>query len=183
MTGSTSPLTIGVLGGGRVGSALAGRWRLAGHDVRVSTRETIVETARGADVILLAVPAASAPEALEAAALPPGTVVVDATNNLSGGPDGRTIASLVPDARTVKAFNTVFARYLADPPTPPPSLVIAGDDDGAKRVVSHLARDAGFEPVDAGGSERIPLVEALAHLVIGIAYGQGRGPFVYRFEP
>jgi predicted dinucleotide-binding enzyme len=50
-------------------------------------------------------------------------------------------------------------------------------------VVAALIADGGFEPLDAGGSEVVPLVEAFAHLVIGIAYRQGRGPFVYRFQP
>ena len=44
-------------------------------------------------------------------------------------------------------------------------------------------RDVGFDPVDAGGAERTADVEAFARLVIGLAYAQGRGPFVSRFEP
>ncbi|HLG07317.1 MAG TPA: FAD-linked oxidase C-terminal domain-containing protein [Gaiellaceae bacterium] len=55
-------------------------------------------------------------------------------------------------------------------------------DDAAKATVAQLISDAGFEPVDAGGSDATPLLEAFAKLVIGIAYRQGRGPFVYRFQ-
>lgn len=174
-------MKIGILGGGRVGGALAARWRAAGHDVEVSARDTIVGTAAGKDAVLLAVPAAAAPDVLAAVGDLSGAVLVDATNNLSGGPDGREIAALAGDTRVVKAFNTIFAPFFASPPTPPASLVYCGDDTAAKELVAGLIRDAGFEPVDAGGLDRAPDVEAFARLVIGIAFAQGRGPFVYRF--
>ncbi len=60
-------MKIGVLGGGRVGGALAHAWQAAGHTVTVSTRETIAETVAGADVVLLAVPCLAAAEVLGAA--------------------------------------------------------------------------------------------------------------------
>jgi predicted dinucleotide-binding enzyme len=175
-------MQIGVLGGGRVGGALAERWRAAGHDVTVSTRDTIAETAAGRDAVLLAVPAAAAPDVLAAAGPLEGTVLIDATNNLSGGPDGIALARLAPGARVVKAFNTVFSPLFVAPPTPVASLVLCGDDPTAKELVAGLVRDVGFEPVDAGGGDVTPEVEAFARLVIGIAFRQGRGPFAYRFE-
>ncbi|MGH2996813.1 MAG: hypothetical protein ACRDM9_10910, partial [Gaiellaceae bacterium] len=64
----------------------------------------------------------------------------------------------------------------------PPSHVYCGDDAKAKETVAQLIRDVGLEPVDAGGLEVAPQVEAFAQLIIGIAYRQGRGPFFYRFE-
>jgi predicted dinucleotide-binding enzyme len=175
-------MKIGVIGGGRVGSALAATWQERGHEVVVSTRDTIAETSAAGDVVVLAVPAAAAPDVLSRASLD-GKVVVDATNNLSGGPSSAEIAALAPEARIVKAFNTVFSTFMHDtPPSPPASLVYAGDDAEAKATVAQLISDAGFEPVDAGSSEAVPLVEAFAKLVIRIAYVQGRGPFVYRFQ-
>jgi hypothetical protein len=178
-------MKIAVLGGGRVGGALAATWRERGHDVVVSTRETIAETAAAGDVVLLAIPAAAAADVLAAAGTAlDGKLVIDATNNLSGGPDGVAIAALVPEARVVKAFNTVFSTFFHDaPPSRPASLVYCGDDAEAKAVVGELIAALGFEPVDAGGGDSTPLVEAFAKLVIGLAYQQGRGPFVYRFEP
>ena len=176
-------MKIGVIGGGRVGGALAATWRERGHDVLVSTRDTVAETAAASEVVVLAVPASAAAEALGAAGALDGKIVVDATNNLSGGPAGLEIASLAPGARYVKAFNTVFSTFMHDTPAnPPASLVYCGDDAEAKAAIAELIADTGFEPVDAGGSDTTPLVEAFAKLVIGIAYRQGRGPFVYRFE-
>ncbi len=174
-------MNIGILGGGRVGGALAECWRAAGYDVAVSTRDTVAEVASGRDVLLLAVPCTAAPAVLSAAGPLDGTILIDATNNLSGGPAGAEIAALAPGARTVKAFNTVFAQFFAHPPATPPTLVFAGDDAEAKEVVASLIRDAGFDPVDAGDHVQAADLEAFARLVIGIAYRQGKGPFVYRF--
>ena len=176
-------MKIGVLGGGRVGGALAHSWQQAGHDVAVSTRETVAEAVAGADVVLLAVPASAAPEVLAAAGPLDGKVLVDATNNLSGGPDGAAIAALAPGAHAVKAFNTVFAQFFVEPPATRPTLVFAGDDSTAKEIVAGLILDAGFDPIDAGDHSQAADLEAFARLVIGIAYRQGRGPFTYRFEP
>lgn len=175
-------MKIAVLGGGRVGSALPDRWREAGHDLAVSSRETVADIAAGADVVLLAVPATAAADVLAQAGPLDATVLVDATNNLSSGSDAAEIAHLAGTMPAVKAFNTVFAQLFAEPPASPARLVLAGEDTGAKTVVAALARDAGFEPIDAGGTDSVPLLEAFARLVIGIAYRQGRSPFVYRFE-
>ena len=176
-------MKIGVIGGGRVGGALAATWRERGHDVVVSSRGAIATTAAESEVVVLAVPAAAAAEVVAAAGPLDDKVVIDATNNLSGGPSGVEIAALAPAARFVKAFNTVFATFMHDtPPSPPAALVYCGDDADAKATVAHLISDAGFEAVDAGGSDATPLLEAFARLVIGIAYRQGRGPFVYRFQ-
>lgn len=177
-------MRIAVIGGGRVGAALAATWREKGHEVVVSTRETVAETVAAGDVVVLAVPATAALDALAAAGSLAGKVLVDATNNLSGGPGNAAIADHARGARVVKAFNTVFATFMHDtPPGRPASLVYCGDDEGAKTLVHELAADAGFEAVDAGGLEHAGDIEAFARVVIGIAYRQGRGPFVYRFEP
>lgn len=177
-------MRIAILGGGRVGSALASTWTERGHEVAVSTRRTVAETAAAGDVVVLALPARAVAEALAAAGSLDGKVLIDATNDVSGGPSGLEIAALAPGARYVKAFNTVFASFMHDtPPAQPASLVLCGDDEDAKDVASSLVRDLGFDPVDVGGADQTPLVEALAHLVIRLAYTQGRGFFVYRFEP
>ena len=111
-------MKIGVIGGGRVGIGTArepGGSR--GTTSRSPTRETVAETAQGADVVVLALPAAAVADALagESGSLA-GKVVIDATNNISGGPSGLVIAALVPGARYVKAFNTVFATFMHDTP-------------------------------------------------------------------
>lgn len=177
-------MRIGVIGGGHVGSALAATWTAAGHEVAVSTRETVAATAAGREVVVLALPASAVEAALADASLPGGQIVVDATNNYSGGPSGTEIAALAPSARLVKAFNTVFSTYMHDtPPNAGACCVFCGDDAAAKDVVAELIADAGFVPVDIGGSEATPWIEGFFRLILALGYGQGRGPFVYRFEP
>jgi 8-hydroxy-5-deazaflavin:NADPH oxidoreductase len=177
-------MRIAILGGGRVGSALAASWAARGHDVAVSRRGTLAETATAGDVVVLSLPARVVPEALAEAGPLEGKILIEATNNVSGGPGGLEITALAPGARYVKVFNTVFSTFMHDtPPERLASLVLCGDDEEAKQVVATLVADLGFEPVDAGGANATPLVEAFAHLVIGLAYSRGRGPFVYRFEP
>lgn len=178
-------MKIGVLGAGRVGGGLARLWEGAGHDVRVSTRATVAETAAFGEVVVLAVPAPAVNGVLAAAGPLAGKVLVDATNALT--PDGATNANVVrlaAGARVFKAFNTLFAPLYdqIQAAERPPSLVFCGDDADAKMAVAQLIRDAGLEPVDAGGLDAAPNIEAFARLVIKLAYGQGRGPFVYRFE-
>jgi 8-hydroxy-5-deazaflavin:NADPH oxidoreductase len=178
-------MRIGVLGGGKVGGRLARLWEDGGHDVRVSTRETIADTAAFGEVVVLAVPATASEEALARAGSLEGKVLVDATNPFGeGAATNADIVRLAPGALVVKAFNTLFAalydRLAAA--SPPASLVYCGDDAGAKETTAQLIRDIGLEPVDAGGLEVAPLIESFAMLVIGIAYRQGRGPFVYRFQ-
>jgi 8-hydroxy-5-deazaflavin:NADPH oxidoreductase len=177
-------MRIAILGGGRVGSALAATWTARGHEVAVSQRGTIAETAAAGDVVVLALPARSVPEGLAEAGSLDGKILIDATNDPPGGPPGLEIMALVPGARYVKAFNTVFATFMHDtPPERPSSLLLCGDDAEAKQVVAALATDLGFDPVDAGGSAAAPLLEAFTRLLLELAYEQGRGPFVYRFEP
>jgi len=115
-------MTIAVLGGGGVGSALAETWRERGHEVIVSTRDTIAETAAAGEVVVLALPAAAVPEALTTAGSLDGKILLDATNNLSGGPAGLEIAALAPDfaqafegARSALVAGAACFDALADP--------------------------------------------------------------------
>lgn len=179
-------MRVAILGGGKVGSVLAQAWTRAGHDVRVSTRETLRETAEHGELVVLAVPAAAIADVVDATAPAlGGKTLVDATNDLR--PERETgalqLAARLPAVHVVKAFNTVFAplyERVAEAETPP-AMVFCGDDDAARSATAQLIVDAGFEPVDAGPLDRAPEVEAFARLVIGLAYGQGRGPFLYRF--
>ena len=55
-------------------------------------------------------------------------------------------------------------------------LFSCGNDPGAKTIVGGLARDAGFEVVDAGPLAISRLLEPVAMLWIHLAYGQKMGP-------
>jgi 8-hydroxy-5-deazaflavin:NADPH oxidoreductase len=58
------------------------------------------------------------------------------------------------------------------------SNIWCGDEE-ARTVVEQLSRDAGYEPVVAGGLESAAALEAFLGLVFAISQA-GTGPFVYR---
>jgi predicted dinucleotide-binding enzyme len=98
------------------------------------------------------------------------------------------LASMVPKARVVSAFNTVpsealFGVYEAGRKATRPSLVYCGDDESAKDTAAELIRDAGFDPVDAGPLRIARYTEPFALLVAQLAYGGTGSPaLAYRFE-
>jgi 8-hydroxy-5-deazaflavin:NADPH oxidoreductase len=111
-----------------------------------------------------------------------GKVVVDITNPVNtetwdslATPPGTSAAEevqeLVPEGTpVVKAFNTTFAGTLIGGEVAGQQLdvLIAGDDDEAKRKVSQLASDAGLRPVDVGPLRRAQQLEHLGLLHISL---------------
>ena len=112
-----------------------------------------------------------------------GKAVVDITNPLNetfdelvvpaDGSATAELASLAPDARFVKAFNTTFANTLRT--ADELDVLIAGDDDDAKATVAELARAGGLNPIDAGPLKRARELEALGLLHIGLQGTLGTG--------
>jgi NADPH-dependent F420 reductase len=148
---------------------------------------TADEAAESADVILIAVPWEATQEVL--ASVAPrlaGKVLIDCTNpikpDLSGLAVGHTtsaaeeIARWAPRARVVKAFNTVGASTLHDAKygDHSASVFVCGDDDPAKKIVTQLAEEIGFEVIDAGPLVEARYLEPLAMLWIHLAI---RGKF------
>jgi predicted dinucleotide-binding enzyme len=188
---------IGILGTGNVGQALGRGWARAGHTVVYGSRrpaqvdcssgqaDTIPGASARSEVVALAVPFAAIPDTLAAAGDLSGKVVVDATNPI-GQPvpqphdsGARLVASLAPGARVVKAFNTMGFETMAGPHVEGRAALglVCGDDREGKAVVLGLARDLGFDAVDAGGLEVARMLENLAELWVHLAFraGLGRG--------
>ena len=135
--------SVGIIGAGRIGKAVAKHAARAGRTVVISNsrgpnslapvlkelgrgvRAGAVKEAAEQDIVTIAVPWSSVMEALSG--LPPwnGRVVVDATNavyvvdgklevpDLGGKPSTKIVVDLVPGARVVKGFNTLLAETLA----------------------------------------------------------------------
>ncbi|MGE5345032.1 MAG: hypothetical protein ACM3JH_03670 [Acidithiobacillales bacterium] len=62
-------------------------------------------------------------------------------------------------------------------------MLYYGDNRAAKTVAAELARDVGFNPVDAGPLRTARYAEPFALLVAHLAYGGKKGPeLTYRFE-
>jgi 8-hydroxy-5-deazaflavin:NADPH oxidoreductase len=145
------------------------------------------EAAAHGEVVVLATPWGAVPEALRAVGDVTGKVLVDATNplkpDLSGLVLGHTtsageeVARWAPGARVVKAFNTIGAQHMANPRfgSQSASMLLCGDNAGAKQTVAALAEALGFDPVDAGPLAQARLLEPFAMLWISLAYAHGYG--------
>jgi 8-hydroxy-5-deazaflavin:NADPH oxidoreductase len=162
-----------------------------GQGVHVGTFADAADAA----LVVLAVKGVAVEQAIEQAGRErfAGKVVIDATNPLDfsgGGPamavghtdsGGEIVQRAIPDARVVKAFNTVNAGLMCDPGLPggPHPMLIAGDDEEAKRVVAGLLSDFGWNALDVGGIERARELESL--VILWVAIGQRRGAWDHAF--
>jgi predicted dinucleotide-binding enzyme len=200
---SVNVMNIAIVGAGNVGRALGGGWLKAGHKVTMAVRDpgggnaaalkqhgfgiaATKDAATAGDVIVLSVPWAALPAAVESLGSLAGKIVVDATNPLApdmslaiGHDDsaGETVARLAPGARVVEAFNTTGADNMADSRYSAGKLVmlVAGHDAQAKTTVTSLANDLGFEAVDAGPLAMSRQLEPMAMVWIKLATAQKMG--------
>lgn len=78
------------------------------------------------------------------------------------------LAEEVPNAIVIKAFNTIPQEVFELAPEPlkeyKVSVLVAGEDLEAKKVVMQLAQEIGFIPIDAGNLRNARLIEGLADL-------------------
>lgn len=195
--------TVGIVGVGNVGSALAERFAASGMRVRLGVREgsdvaallaklgergqaTSLAEAAQADVVFVAVPSGALGDAVKAMGALEGRIVVDCTNPVGPGltlaspPEGSNaarIAKAAPGARVVKGFNTFGAEFHRDPEVRGTrvDVPLAGDDADAKKVVAGIGERAGFAMLDAGGLQNAHLLEAMALLWIHFAMKGGLG--------
>jgi 8-hydroxy-5-deazaflavin:NADPH oxidoreductase len=118
------------------------------------------------DIVVLAVMWPQVEAALASVPDWKGRVLVDATNRIAsmdpfslGDISGRTSSEIVadhaPGAKIVKAFNSVPMAWISDFSVSKPRTVlfVSGNDAGAKKPVSDLVDQIGFEPVDLGSLE------------------------------
>jgi predicted dinucleotide-binding enzyme len=182
-------MRIGIVGAGRIGGNAARLFAKAGHDVLVSfardetrLRELAAEIGGQAgapreavefgEVVMVATPWLLVDDVLAQAGSLEGKIVIDTTNQFGrdGWEDlgGRTAAQInaarMPGARYTKAFNTLTAGFQAEAAgrTGPDRVVLflCGDDEEAKGIVARLIDDAGFTPVDMGGTADAAPMEA-----------------------
>jgi NADPH-dependent F420 reductase len=200
-------VNIAILGTGRVGGALGAGWAEKGHRVAFGSRDPLAESVRrrmeilgrslqaashaaaveAAEVVVLATPWQAAQKTLAAAGDLNGKVLIDCINPLTEDfrhlDIGHTtsaaeqIALWAPQAKVVKAFNTVSAGAMADPwfGDENATMFYCGDDGEAKAVVRGLAEDLGFDAYDAGPLSVARYLEPFAMLYIKLAIKEGWG--------
>ena len=178
-------MKIATIGRGNVGGGLADFWEQAGHEVERIGKDG--GDVSGAEAVLLAVPSGAIDDALGSVSGLEGKVLIDATNLIQGERPGgaESLAAHVKErtgAHVAKAFNTVFARIYdqVQGQEVPPGCLYCGDDE-AKETTAQLIRDAGYEPLDAGGLENARALEEFLKAEFAVS-SSGLGPFFYRFE-
>ena len=175
-------MKIGIIGSGRIGGTLGLHLAEAGHEVTFSSRhpenltdlvtsggsrasaDTPQEAAARADLLVFSPPWRTREEA--AAAIErhvANKIVIDTTNpygengqivDLEPSTSSEEVAKLLPGARVVKAFNTIYFEHLRARSRPgadgPLTIFVAGDDPEAKEVVGDLIKEISLAPVDTG---------------------------------
>jgi 8-hydroxy-5-deazaflavin:NADPH oxidoreductase len=181
---------IAIVGAGRIGGNIARR--LSAHDLTLTFArdqdklQTLADElgarvggVEAAEVVVLSVPWSAIPAALDQIGPLEGKIVIDTTNQFGGGPHpapGQTAAafnaSRMPGARYTKSFNTLTSAFQEQTAGRDPRVVqwLCGDDADAKAVVAGLIREAGYEPVDLGGTATCEVMEAPRRA--GAVYGE-----------
>src|SRR3972149_8778665 len=183
-------MKIGIIGKGNVGTAIGTGLSRKGHEVKFGHRdpkEPVADAAKWGEVIILAVPYENVADAAKAiGTFANGKVLLDVTNavgdnmNLAIGfstSAAEELQKMLPKARAVKAFNTVFAPHQSPGRVGNEQLTlfVASDDAKAKQTIMQRGRDIGFDPLDAGALKSARYLEPMAMLLINLGYGLGMG--------
>jgi predicted dinucleotide-binding enzyme len=168
-------MQIALIGTGKIGGTLGQRFQQAGHEVVYGSRNpspdggpggapvvAVGAAIAGAEVVVFAIPGpAVAAVAAEHGAALGGKVVVDATNRVGQAVvnNRAEIVAAAPDAKYVRAFNTLgwenFAEPLADA-----DLFFAADPE-ARATAEILITAVGLRPQYLGGADATVTVDAL----------------------
>lgn len=189
---------ISIIGTGNMGQAIAGIAAKGGASVQVVARDLtkakqLAEQVGGSaaafgealsgDIVVLALPyPALADVRTTYGEQLDGKVVVDVTNpvdfetfdGLTVPADSSAAAQLqaaLPGAKVIKAFNTNFAATLLSGEVGgvPTTVVIAGDDEAAKAMLTEVVSAGGVFVADAGSLKRARELEALGFLQMVLA--------------
>jgi predicted dinucleotide-binding enzyme len=185
--------SISIIGLGNMAGAIADRALAGGNSVEIIGRDSAkakefaatlggatvgtTGTAPAGDIVILAVPFASAADVVgEYGDALDGKVVIDITNPITpdftglvtpeGSSGAQEIAKAAPaGAHVVKAFNTLPSGVLAAGSIEgrPVDVFIAGDDAEAKHSVSAFVETLGMRPLDAG---QLPMARALENATL-----------------
>jgi NADPH-dependent F420 reductase len=176
---------VSIIGTGNMSKAIAGIVTAGGNTVEAIGRAD-VDTPVTGDIVVLAVPYPAVADVFaKRADQLAGKVVVDITNPLNFETfDSLTvpadtsaaaeIAVALPQSHVVKAFNTTFAATLATGVVGqlPTTVLIAGDDADAKKLVADVVSAGGLNAIDAGALSRARELEAVGFLQLTLAAGE-----------
>jgi predicted dinucleotide-binding enzyme len=144
---------------------------------------SFAEAAQSAELVVLAVKGGVAADALRAAGAAhlAGKPIIDATNPIADAPPVNGVLKFYTSldesqmerlqrqfemARFVKAFNSVGSALMVNPELPGgrPTMFICGNDDAAKKTVTGMLDQFGWETADMGKAEAARAIEPLCML-------------------
>lgn len=180
-------MKIAVIGAGKIGGTVGGKWEEAGHEVVYGLRDPakragarpIAESLKGADVALLAIPAG----ALEQLVHDHGNdldhkTVIDATNNFRGETFHQwpLLANAAPHAQLYRAFNSYGFDVFADATIggAQPDMFYAGPEGASNEKLATLIRDVGLNPVWVGDTDQVETVDGVLRLWATLSRRHGR---------
>uniref|UniRef100_A0AAU3H0T3 NAD(P)-binding domain-containing protein n=1 Tax=Streptomyces sp. NBC_01401 TaxID=2903854 RepID=A0AAU3H0T3_9ACTN len=153
-------------------------------------------TARTADIVINATPGDSSLDRLtDLRTELSGKILIDVSNATRDADDGlpgdlcypgsslaEKLQGALPDTHVVKTLNTMLFMVMTAPESlaTPPTVYVSGDDENAKRTVTGLLADLGWQPgwiEDLGGVSTARATEALILVVPHILRRHGFKPF------
>jgi len=180
-------MKIAVIGAGKIGGTLGGKWQTAGHEVVYGLRDpsgkpgakSIADALGSAGTALLAIPGNAVVQfARQHAKELDGKVVIDASNNFGGASmnSWSEISAILSKAKLYRAFNTYGWDVFADPSvgSERPDLFYAGPEGESQRHVEQLISDVGLRPVWVGGTDAVDVVDGVLRLWFTLSRHRGR---------
>lgn len=186
-------MKIAVIGAGNIGHTLGQKWSKAGYTIYYGVRDpehgkyahlhesgevwTIKDALEPSRVVVLAIPGDAVKEFVEEynESLN-GKLIIDATNNIRGGPMNNLELLYEKTANTqlVRAFSTLGWENFENP-------VVNGQQvdlfycghSGARPITEKLIADVGLRPVYLGPLEKADLVDGLTKVWFELVYEQG----------
>uniref|UniRef100_A0A7S3LN11 Pyrroline-5-carboxylate reductase catalytic N-terminal domain-containing protein n=1 Tax=Aplanochytrium stocchinoi TaxID=215587 RepID=A0A7S3LN11_9STRA len=159
---------------------------------------TMKEAAADSDIIILAVAGIGVVDLVTSLKdTLKNKIVIDACNPIEGAPiDGvvqffqlpgglslmEHLQNLAPDAKFVKAFNSVGSGRMVNPKFAEgrPSMFICGNDAEAKGVVSELLEKFGWDTFDMGGARSAYSIEQLCVLWCTRGFNEGKWDHAFK---
>jgi len=201
-------MKIGIIGSGNMGRSLGILWTEQGHEVFFGSRTTEKgkevaeiagqitqggsndEAAAFGDVLLYTVRGVHPAEVFSSTSVLDNKILIDCNNQQI--PDNfdypaitqslaEKLAAEVPNAKVVKAFNTMAQELFELAPTPLKnynvSVFVAGDDESAKQTVIQLAQEVGFQAINCGELRHARLIESAGDLIRLLMIQQQMGSY------
>ncbi|WP_438319735.1 NADPH-dependent F420 reductase (plasmid) [Streptomyces sp. HUAS TT3] len=153
-------------------------------------------TARTAEIVINATPGDSALDRLASLRTElAGKILVDVSNATLDAADGlpgalcypgsslaEKLQAALPDTHVVKTLNTMLFMVMTAPETlaTPPTAYLSGNDEHAKKTVTGLLRDLGWQPAwieDLGDITTARATEAMILVVPPVLRRRGFEPF------